>query len=331
MTVSIATFSQAMAMDEIYDNGGLPSTEIYLGAFNNLEKFSKKEPQTNIVNSKNSAVDASGKTATLKNNDKIQSPVKPTNDTSQEFKPTDDTSKQFKPTGFVEAGGNYSHLTNDFNSWSGGYVKGEVQTDPNNRWNAEILHEREFGDDGNYGAIGNTHNFNENWYSSVNIGAADRGFFLPRYRIDAFLNRKWLENKSLITTIGFGEYKARDTYRDESLFFGLTYYFPKRWILQGGIRYNNSTPGNIDSFSEFVAVTEGEYKKHFLTLRYGFGKESYQIIGPSNSISDFKSDIISLELRQWVYKNWGFNAKGEYYHNPNYNRTGINLGVFYEF
>ena len=237
----------------------------------------------------------------------------------------------FKANGYVEAGGNYSHLNNNYNSWAGQYVKGEIQTDPHNRWSAELINQREFGDTGQYGVLGNTHEFNENWYSIVNLGLGNDAFFLPRFRADVFINRKLLKDKSLVATLGYGYSKAQDTYDDNSLFVGATYYFPRRWIVQGGVRYNYSNPGGVDSTSGFVALTEGEYQKHFITARYGFGREAYQIIGPSTAISDFESHIVSLDWRQWVAKQWGFDLRGEYYHNPNYDRNGVNFGVFHEF
>lgn len=237
----------------------------------------------------------------------------------------------FKSSGFVEAGGDYSHLSNGFGHWAGEYLKGEITTDPQDRWRGELLHQQEFGDSGDYLAIGNIHDFNEKWYSDITVGAADHGFFLPKYRIDAFLNRKWFADNSLITTVGLGEYKAQETYRDDSVFLGATYYFPKYWIVQGGVRYNDSNPGSVSSVSEFIALTEGEQHKHFITARYGYGKEAYEIISADQSLNEFYSHIFSLELRQWIAYDWGFDVKGEYYHNPYYDRTGMNIGVFHEF
>jgi len=237
----------------------------------------------------------------------------------------------FKPSGYVEGGGDYHSVTHNYGNWVGEYVKGEVQTDPDNRWNAELLNQKEFGSEGVYGDIGNTHVFNEDWYSAVTAGVGADSLYLPRYRADAFLNRKWLDSRQLITTVGLGADEFKDGHKDQSIFFGGTYYFVAPWILQGGVRINDSTPGSVTSAYEFVALTQGESKHHFLTLRYGFGREAYQILGPGQSISDFASQQLSLELRQWLGEDWGFDARGEQYHNPNYDRTGINLGVFKEF
>ena len=246
--------------------------------------------------------------------------------------PQPESDAAFKPSGEIQAGSNYHFVTNNYGNWFGQYLRGEIQTDKDNRWNGEFLNQREFNSNGQYAAIGNTHIFNEEWSSAVNIGGGLNGDFLPRYRVDAFINRKWLEQRQLVTTFGIGEYKAMDPHRDQSLFFGGSYYFQTiPWILQSGIRINNSWPGNVNTTSEFVAVTQGKEKEHFITLRYGFGEEAYQILGSGQTLSDFHSHDISLDVKEWISDDIGITAKLERYDNPNYMRTGISLGLFKEF
>src|SRR5690606_30468576 len=91
---------------------------------------------------------------------------------------------------YVEVGMNYSKLSDGQGTWFGQNIRGEVQTDVQNRWKAEYLHQREFGDSGNYFSVGNVHSFNPDWYSDVSVGTSTNGFFLPSYRIDAFLSKK---------------------------------------------------------------------------------------------------------------------------------------------
>jgi len=50
-------------------------------------------------------------------------------------------------TNYVEAGGDYLGLTNNFGYWAGGYARGVV-TQGNNIWNAEVNGQNEFGDAG---------------------------------------------------------------------------------------------------------------------------------------------------------------------------------------
>ena len=94
-------------------------------------------------------------------------------------------------TNYVEGGGNYLALTDGFGNWTGGYARGVI-TQKNNIWNAEINGQREFGDAGVYFGVGDTYNFNPDWYGSLTLGSSAGGFFWPRFRADGFLNKKWL-------------------------------------------------------------------------------------------------------------------------------------------
>lgn len=231
---------------------------------------------------------------------------------------------------FVEAGGDYLDLSNGFGHWSGGYARGIITTG-NNVWNAEVSGQHEFGDAGVYMGAGDTYNFNPDWFGSLTVGSSVGGFFWPRFRADSFINKKWMSRKQWVTTFGFGYYAAKDVHRDHSFFLGSTYYFAKPWIVEEGIRFNVSNPGSVFSPAAFVAVTQGRNKQHYLTVRTGFGKEAFQLIGPTVSLSDFQSQTLTVTWRQWIGKNWGVNLVGDYYHSPFYQRGGTTLGFFREF
>ena len=233
-------------------------------------------------------------------------------------------------TNFVEAGGSYETLSNNFGRWSGGYFRGVVVTGKNT-WNGEINGQHEFGDAGVYMAAGDTYNFNPDWYASLTLGSSVGGFFWPRYRGDAFVNRKWGARKQLISTVGFGYYAAKDVHRDSSFFVGTTYYFEKPWIIEEGVRFNVSNPGTVFSPAGFVAVTQGRNEHRYVTLNAGFGQEAYQLVGPTAVFTRFPSQTVTVTWRQWVGKQWGFNLVADYYHSPFYQRGGGSFGIFKDF
>jgi YaiO family outer membrane protein len=233
-------------------------------------------------------------------------------------------------TNYAETGGNYMSLSDGLGTWSGGYFRGVVQKG-NSVWNTEINGQREFGDAGVYFAVGDTYTFNPDWYGALTVGSSAGGFFWPRFRTDGFINKKWLARKQWITTFGLSYYAAKDAHRDHSFFVGTTYYFDKPWIVEEGVRFNVSNPGNVFSPSGFVAVTQGRDKHHYVTVRAGFGEEAYQLIGPTTTLADFQSQDFSLTVRKWVGRRWGFNFVADYYHSPYYVRGGSTLGFFKDF
>lgn len=244
-----------------------------------------------------------------------------------------DVQPQLEPkqlSNYIEAGSSYMTLTNGFGYWAGGYARGVV-TEGHNILNAEVNSQHEFGDSGAYLAAGDTYNFNTDWYGSLTLGSSAGGFFWPRFRADGFINKKWMGRKQLVSTFGFGYYMAKDVHRDHSFFAGTTYYFTKPWILEEGIRFNVSNPGSVFSPAGFVAVTNGRNQRYYLTLRAGFGKEAYQLVGHTVTLTDFESQTFTATWRRWVGRNWGLNLVGDYYHSPFYARGGASFGFFREF
>ena len=231
---------------------------------------------------------------------------------------------------YVEVGGSYLPMSGKFGHVSGGYARASV-TQRKNVWFGEINGQHEFADAGTYIAAGDTYTINNRWYGSLTLGSSIGGFFWPRFRADGFINKKWFESGQFITTAGFGYYASKDVHRDHSFYVGSTYYFHKPWIIEEGVHFNLSNPGQVYSPSGFVAVTQGRDKHYFLTVRTGFGEEAYQLVGPTASLSDFTSQTFTVTWRKWVHKSWGVNIVGDFYHSPFYTKGGSLIGVFKDF
>lgn len=233
-------------------------------------------------------------------------------------------------TNFAEIGSNYLQLTDNYGSWAGGYSRA-VYEHGDDVWNGEVNGQREFGDKGVYFAAGDTRTFSSNWYAALTVGSSIQGFFWPRFRTDAFLNRKLLSRQQWITTFGYGYFAAKDVHRNHYAYLGSTYYFAKPWILEEGLYLSVSNPGAVFAPSGFVAITQGSNEHHYVTMRIGLGEEGYQLVGATSSLAKFESQEVTGTWRRWIGKKWGFNLVGDYYHNPYYSRYGPTLGVFEDF
>ena len=129
--------------------------------------------------------------------------------------------------------------------------------------------------------VANTHTFNQDWFVFTAAGTSVGGFFLPRFRADVSVSRKWLQARRLVTTVGGGYHVAKDAHRDYSVAAGASTYFPAPVIVEGGVTWNNSTPGGVVSRYQFLAVTQGRERERYIIVRVAGGHEAYQLIAPS--------------------------------------------------
>ncbi len=233
--------------------------------------------------------------------------------------------------GMLEVGGQYFHLTGDFAPWRGIRVAGIKRVTPRDNWFLEANFFERFGDRGFFYKIQNSRDIGRSWRTSAALGVSSGGFFTPRYVIDAGVARKWRRDKTIVTGISAGLYSAKDEHRDYHVSADLAVYTIPGLLLQGGVRWNYSTPGGALSRYHHIAVTHGRQGSHSVTLRYAFGHESYLVTSPLNIFTDFRSKEIGAEWRQWVVSGWGFRISASLYESPFYQRTGATFGVFRDF
>ena len=232
---------------------------------------------------------------------------------------------------YIEAGINYYNVTNGYGNSFGQFVNVQYQLDPWNRLSSGVQHAQAFHDSGESFSLGDTHIFDEDWYGDIGGSVASNATFLPKYRVDASLSRKWLDERNFITTVGVTWDEADKTYVDHTLHLGVAYYFPSAWVIQAGVNINDSTPGSVIAPSAFTALTYGYQGHYFLTGRVGVAREAYEILNSGDIQNSFNSQTIGTNWRQWVGDDWGFNLGTEFYTNPYYNRIGGTASVFKEF
>ncbi|RYX93676.1 MAG: YaiO family outer membrane beta-barrel protein [Comamonadaceae bacterium] len=224
-------------------------------------------------------------------------------------------------------------LTNGYGRWREVGVRATVapQNLPGHVVQAELSRHERFDTYGTYAAVSDTYTFNEDWYGSLGVGVGDGAFFLPNYRVDATLYRKWLADRSLVSSVGVGYYDAPDGHTDRSVALGLIYYFKEPFVLEGGVRLNSSNPGAIRTNQRFVALTWGRDKQDLVAARYGWGGEGYLATSVGTQLVNFDSHEASLSWRHWLTDRAGVLVSVNRYSNPAYTRNGVNIGVIYDF
>ena len=241
----------------------------------------------------------------------------------------DDTT--FKKYGYVEFDIGYAHLSKPYQNWFDEFLRGYAQLTPQDGVNWEITNQSHFAEQGVLGTLGYQRIFNDDWYGSISAATSSDGSFLPRYRTDINLNRKWLEKRNLVTGVGFTYNQSRLENHDRIVSLNLLYYFDSPWIIELGGRFAESNPGSVASQRGYAAITYGRHKDFYLTLKHDHGTEGWQAIGATRTISNFVSHETTINLRQWLSPNFGLTLTGSYYTNPNYNRLGVIAGIFVDF
>jgi YaiO family outer membrane protein len=238
---------------------------------------------------------------------------------------------------YVEVGGGHSSLTGGYPDWNDFYLRGML-SGGRNVFNGEITREDRFGDYGWFGSLGLTRTLSESWYMQLSAGGSVGGFFLPRYRADALINHKLLPRKQLVLTAGAGYDESKTVDNDWRGQIGGAYYFQFPVVLQGGFTWTHANPGDILARTQYIAASEGHDKEHFVSLRYEWGREGYEVIGaptplaPAFSVAeDFPEHTITGTWRQWIGPNWGVNFNLEQHQEPAYHRIGGTAGVFLDF
>lgn len=236
------------------------------------------------------------------------------------------------PRSVGEVGVKYYDVNEGFADTYGTYARfNHAPASGKDLWFAEIAYLDRFDDSGTYFSAGNTHHWSDLYYSTVSVGTSAGGFFWPSWRVDASISRRWLPKRNFVSTVGIGYIDAKDDHRDISALVEGTYYFESPWIVQAGVRLNESDPGSVVSPSGYAAVTYGRDFERFVTLRYGAGQQGYEALSSPAFIVDFPFQEVSLTWREWVRRDIGFNLVAYGFQSDPYDQLGFELGVFKEF
>lgn len=229
----------------------------------------------------------------------------------------------------IEAYASEQHLSAGYSDWRDFGVRG-THVLGSHLLLGELSSTRHFDENGAFASIGDIYTFNPDWYGQLSVGAGDGASYLPRVRVDSFLNRKLLAQRNLVATLGLAYYHAPDGHTDRSIGLGAIYYFSVPLVIQGEFRRNVSSPGDVATQRQFLALSWMPAGGWQVTGRHAWGEEGYQPIGAGQSIVDFHSRESSLEVRK-TFGAWGVSLQLDYYSNPVYVRRGAVLGVFREF
>jgi YaiO family outer membrane protein len=224
----------------------------------------------------------------------------------------------------------HDSLSGDYGDWRDLSVRGSARLG-DHLVQAELSSQQHFRTHGNFAGLSDTYTFSPDWYGSLAVGAGNGAFFLPQYRVDAFLNKKWFTKKNLVTFVGVGRYRAPDGHVDRSTGLGFVSYFNIPLVLEGGIRRNMSDPGAVSSLQKYVAASYGQHGEHLLVARHGWGTEGYLPVAPGSSLVGYASRETTLSWRQWIGRRAGVAVELHRYENSLFERKGAGITLFHDF
>lgn len=229
--------------------------------------------------------------------------------------------------GYLEATVLAHRVTDQFGDWRGARLRAAVPAGSRDVLFLEALAQRAFGDDGVYAAAAHQHRFGDEWVTMLGIAGGTGAFFFPDLRVDAILSRKLLPSRRLVLSAGGSWIQSKDVYRDRALLLGATGYLADGVVVEAGLRFNWSRPGDQASQRVHGALTLGREGSRYLVLRGSAGTEAYQLTGTGRTERRFRSTEAAITWREWLGRRVGLLAAAEWYDNPFYVRTGGQVGL----
>jgi YaiO family outer membrane protein len=243
---------------------------------------------------------------------------------------------QQQSSGYIETGAGYDALTNAYPDSHSVFVRGEIRTDPTQKFTGEINEIDQFGSTGPLIVGGYEKDFDPLWI--LQLGGAfspgSNGYTLPQSRFDVAVGRKWLEQNNLVTTLGLTHIQYKDVHTDQAVQLSAAYYF-EHWntplAIEGGAIHNISNPGSAGAMQYFGAFTEGREKDSIVSLRIGNGMEAYQLVGNTTALSQFSFNSALLTWRKWLTHDYGFQLRADSFQSPYYQQHGVEASWFKDF
>lgn len=230
------------------------------------------------------------------------------------------------PGRWIEANALYQPVTNDYGDWQGGYVRAVVPT-ARDTWYADALALSAFGERGMQVGVAQRHDWSPRFFQFVGASVGSGAAIMPRVRADASLGARWGAARSVQTTAGLSYVRSVTELYDVAALASVAWYAPRGLMLETGVRYNMSRPGDIRSQRVFASSSWTPSPRRTISARVFTGSEGWQTVRTGATLTRFNSQEYALAWREKVFGPVAISVQGDLYRNPFYTRSGITLGV----
>lgn len=227
---------------------------------------------------------------------------------------------------WVEVDAFAQSVSNGYGDWSGAYAR-LVLPSAMDTWYADVLSLRAFDKQGIQTGVAHRHDWNGKVFHVLGANIGSGTPILPRFRADGSLGVRLGSRSEWQLTAGGSYVKSVTELHDIAATGSVAWFAPRALMLEAGMRYNWSRPGDVQSIRlSGVAILTPSPKRSF-SLRSIGGSEGWQILSNTTTLTRFHSNETSVAWREKVSDNWAVSLQGDLYTNPFYTRSGVTIGV----
>ncbi|MCE5194233.1 MAG: YaiO family outer membrane beta-barrel protein [Nitrospiraceae bacterium] len=183
------------------------------------------------------------------------------------------------------------------------------------------------------GTVGAYKDWLERLYTYSAVSAGTNSEYLPKFRIDHDFNFKLGPEKNIVWIAGISYLQYFGDHRDLILSTGVALYYPEDWVWEYRIFRNDSSPGNVISYSHLISAGYGREKWQWTYLDVSFGNQAYNATNlESPEKVDQNALRVGLRNKTWIGKDYGVMGDVSFFKlQDGYKKYGFSLGVFKEF
>ncbi len=227
---------------------------------------------------------------------------------------------------WVEINGLAQSVTNNYGNWTGGYAR-LVSPLAHDTWYVDALGLHAFGESGVQVGVAERHDWNARVFQMIGANIGSGASIMPRARVDGALGVRFGSARQFQATGGVSYVKSVTTLHDVAGLASVAWYAPHALMLEAGVRYNISKPGDIHSHRLSLTSVYTPSARRSFSLRAIGGTEGWQVLNTATTLSRFASQELALAWREKLTTRTAVSVQGDWYHNPFYTRTGVTLGV----
>jgi YaiO family outer membrane protein len=227
---------------------------------------------------------------------------------------------------WLEANALVQQVTNNYGNWQGGYVR-LVSPSAHDTWYVDALGLHAFGERGLQVGVTQRHDWNSRFFQMIGANIGSGASIMPRARVDGALGIRLGDERRWQLTGGVSYVKSVRTLSDLAGTAAIAWYAPHAVLIEAGLRYNVSRPGDIHSQRVSLTSIWTPSPRRSLSLRAIGGSEGWQVLNSGTAFTRFQSQEFALAWREKITEHVAVSLQGDRYHNPYYTRSGVTLGV----